>query len=316
MSAAGNPLALALLMELLVGDPVSQWHPVALFGRWISWAMGRAPGSGPGRQLAFGTALVTIGVGGVGLGSEAFLRWLRRRSPRVWLLVASVLLKASFSYRQLEREAWTVSAYLDRGDLPAAREALHALVGRETRSLSAPLVAAAVVESVAENLSDSLVAPLLAYAALGIPGALAYRAINTLDAMVGYHGDYEYLGRVAARLDDLANLVPARATALLLVLGAGLAGEHPSGAARIALREHGRTESPNAGWPMAAMAGALQVRLEKSGHYLLGTSFDECQPAVIARALRVARWVAGLAAAGALLVTWKHTGTTHRWTEA
>jgi adenosylcobinamide-phosphate synthase len=164
-------------------------------------------------------------------------------------------------------------------------------------------VSAAAIESVAENLSDSFVAPLCAYALFGVPGALAYRAINTFDSMVGYHGDYEYLGRTAARLDDLVNLIPARVTALLIVVGAVLARHHSFDAARTALQEHGRTESPNAGWPMAAMAGALRVRLEKMGHYQLGTAFGACQPSAIGPALRIARRVACLAAGLALLAT-------------
>jgi adenosylcobinamide-phosphate synthase len=136
--------------------------------------------------------------------------------------------------------------------------------------LSWPLLVSAAVESVAENSSDSFVAPLFYFLLFGIPGAIAYRVVNTLDAMLGYHGEYEYLGKFASRLDDVLNFIPARLTALLLVLAAFLSGGDGRASWRVALREHAKTESPNAGWPMAAVAGALKVRLEKSRHYQLG----------------------------------------------
>jgi adenosylcobinamide-phosphate synthase len=163
------------------------------------------------------------------------------------------------------------------------------------------LAASAAIESIAENLSDSLVAPLFYYVVFGVPGALAYRAINTLDAMIGYHGRYEYLGRAAAKLDDLANLIPARLTAALLFFAAGLAGASPRAALAIGLRDHARTESPNAGWPMAVMGGALGVELEKVGHYVLGRPAEDPSPEAIRRAIPIARWGAVIACALALL---------------
>ena len=126
------------------------------------------------------------------------------------------------------------------------------------------------MESVAESTCDSLVAPLFYFLLLGVPGAIGYRVVNTLDSMIGYHGKYEYLGKFAARLDDVLNFIPARLTALLLVLAAFVMKRNGRKAWQTALREHAKTESPNAGWPMAAMAGALDVRLEKVGHYQLG----------------------------------------------
>jgi len=129
-------------------------------------------------------------------------------------------------------------------------------------------VAAAAIESVAEKASDALVAPALAYAAFGLPGAAVYRGINTLDAMIGYRGAYEWLGKAAARLDDAANLIPSHLTNGLLALAAGPG--RGRAVWRIAWRDHRRTASPNAGWPMAAMAGAIGVELEKVDHYRLG----------------------------------------------
>ena len=144
--------------------------------------------------------------------------------------MAVFLLKSAFAVRGLAVAAWKVSRPLGRGDLVAARAALGSLVSRDTKDLPAPLVAAAAVESVAENTSDSIVAPLLFYAVGGVPAAIAYRAINTLDSMIGYRGRFEWLGKVAARLDDLVNLIPARLTALLLALAAPLGAGIRSGA--------------------------------------------------------------------------------------
>jgi len=148
---------------------------------------------------------------------------------------------------------------------------------------------------VAENLGDSFVAPLIWYGALGLPSAVAYRYLNTCDAMLGYRGRYEYLGKVSARLDDLANWLPARLAAFLLVAAAPLAGGDAAGAWRVLRCDHGRTASPNAGWPMSAMAGALAVRLEKRDHYTLGDGSPPDGTDTILRAVRLARASAALA---------------------
>jgi adenosylcobinamide-phosphate synthase len=167
---------------------------------------------------------------------------------------------------------------------------LRWLVSRDTAALDAPLLAAAAIESLAENASDSVVAPLLAYALAGLPGACAYRAVNTLDAMVGYRGRYEYLGKVPARLDDLLNIAPARLTGLLIVAAAALCGADARQAWRAMWRDHATTDSPNAGYPMAAIAGALGVRLEKAGHYCLNAGGR----APTAEDVRRASWVVGV----------------------
>jgi adenosylcobinamide-phosphate synthase len=148
-------------------------------------------------------------------------------------------------------------------------------------------VVSAAVESVAENTGDSLVAPLFYFLLLGVPGAIGYRVVNTLDAMIGYHGKYEYLGKFAARLDDVLNYIPARIAALWLVAAAFIMRKNGCQAWRTALREHGQTESPNAGWPMAAMAGALNTQLEKVGQYRLGENNTELVPEAIATSVRL-----------------------------
>jgi adenosylcobinamide-phosphate synthase len=232
------------------------------------------------------------------------LRGAQQLHPFVGVVAAAALLKASLSYRQLEDEALAVADLLDQKRLAEAARSLRALVSRDTSALPPELLVSATVESIAENLSDSVVAPLFSFALCGVPGALAYRVINTLDAMIGYHGAYENLGKVAARLDDVVNFVPARLTAALLALAACLAREEGRGAITTALAQHGRTESPNAGWPMAAMAGALGVELEKVGHYRLGVDQVRLEPSTIRRAVRIAR----VAAAGAAILTFVAAG--------
>jgi adenosylcobinamide-phosphate synthase len=296
-------LLLAIGIELVVSDPVSRWHPVAVFGRAISGFIERAPSSAPARELLYGLAVVGAAVVLVGVGSAVLLHGLTFMSPALAVFGGAVLLKISFSYRQLEREVSRVAELLERDGVAAARAPLSALVSRDVIGLSPRLAASAAIESMAENLSDSFVAPLFYYVIFGVPGALAYRAINTLDAMIGYHGRYQHLGRAAAKLDDLANVVPARLTAALLVIAARLAGADLRGSLAMGLRDHARTESPNAGWPMAAMAGALRVELEKVGHYVLGRPADDPTPEAIRRAIPIARWGAVMACLLTLLTS-------------
>ena len=160
-------------------------------------------------------------------------------------------------------------------------------MSRDTAALDAPLVASAAVESVAENATDSYLGPWLWFAVGGLPGAFAYRAVNTLDSMIGYHGPYEYLGKGSARLDDAMNLLPARVAGVLLVVAAPFQGGSLREAWRVLRRDRRRTESPNAGWPMAAMAGALGVRLEKPGDYRIGGEARLPRPRDVERAIGV-----------------------------
>ncbi len=256
----------ALALDALAGEPPPAIHPVVAAGRLIAAFERRAPAT-PGPAFRHGLALVALPVG-LALGAGWLVERLR---PAPLRLAATLwLLKSSFALRALTDAGRRAEAALGRGDPAAARAELGALVSRPTDTLDEVHLASAIVESLVENLSDSYVAPLCWYVAGGLPAALAYRVVNTADAMVGYHGRYEYLGKPAARLDDLAGLVPARLTAVALVVAAPLAGGSARGALRILIRDRRRTESPNAGWPMAAAAGGLGVWLEKPGAHHLG----------------------------------------------
>ena len=174
--------------------------------------------------------------------------------------------------RDLVTAVWRVRDGLEAGDLAGARAAVgRDLVSRPVDDLDERATASAAVESLAENLTDSWVAPLCFYLVAGLPGTWAYRAVNTADAMIGYRESaLEQLGGASARLDDLLNLLPSRLAALAVIAGARIGGESASRAWTVWRRDGGSTSSPNAGQTMAAMAGALGVTLEKRGHYRLG----------------------------------------------
>jgi adenosylcobinamide-phosphate synthase len=218
----------------------------------------------------YGLVMVIFTVGLFMVPVYYLLLYIKGLNFAVYIIVAAVLLKLSFSVRGLGQVALAIKHLLAENKIDEARFQLRALVSRDTRKLSEPLVISAAVESVAEGTCDSVVAPLFYFLLFGVPGAVGYRVVNTMDAMIGYHGRYEYLGKFASWLDDVLNFIPARITALLLVLAAFLSRRNGRSAWKVALREHARTESPNAGWPIAAMAGALDIRLEKSGYYRLG----------------------------------------------
>jgi adenosylcobinamide-phosphate synthase len=298
----------ALLLDLTLGDPPNRFHPVAWMGSAIAAAQERAPRQGPVAQLAYGGLIAVGGALSVfGLGRLVEHLVDRLPSPVGWL-VESVVLKSTFSVGRLGAVAQQIETSLDAQDVADARRLVSwHLVSRDTSELTLSQVAAATIESVAESASDGIMAPLLAYLVGGLPGALAYRFANTADSMLGYRDEArEWLGKIPARLDDVLNLIPARLTALLLTLGSPLVGASGRGAWRVWRRDRRRTASPNAGHPMSAMAGSLQVELEKVGHYRLGAGQRPPTGVDIGRAVRVLEAAVALGAAlliGLCLVT-------------
>ncbi|MDE0138751.1 MAG: adenosylcobinamide-phosphate synthase CbiB [bacterium] len=265
-------LVVAILVDLVAREAPSAIHPVVWMGKLIAWLERLSPGPDrmwPSLVAGVGMAVLVPAVaGGVAwLATSA----LRQFGPIAYVLVGSVLLSTTFAVRELGRAANRTRSAMESGDGEGARRSLRSLVSRDTRALAPPLVAMAAIESVAENTTDSFVGPWLAFALFGLPGAFAYRAINTLDSMIGYRGRYEYLGKAAARLDDLVNLIPARLSALLmLVAGRLLCGLPAARGRQVAVRDRRSTASPNAGWTIGAAAGLLGVVLEKPGHYRIG----------------------------------------------
>lgn len=279
-------LLLALAWDRLLGEPPARLHPVVWIGDAVTAARRLAAPGRPRVELCVGAAialLLPLAVAALGGLALAALEPL----PPLRFFVEVYLLKSTFALRALGEAADDVRRPLVAGDLDAARGALRSLCSRDPSTLDAELVAAAAVESVAENASDSFVAPLFWYALLGLPGALFYRAVNTLDAMIGYRGRFEHLGKASARLDDLLNLLPARLTALLLLAAGWWHGHDVRRAAALRARDAHLTASPNAGQPMAAMAGLLGVVLEKPGAYRLGDAERPVTPAAIDGAWRL-----------------------------
>ena len=294
-------LLLAVGLDRLLPDPPNRFHPVAWMGRIIA-VMDRAAPRRPMAAFIFGCAMVVTIV-----GLSTTLAWLAMAAlesvhPLAYVIGGAIALRTTFTVRGLSSAARHTRDTLSDGRLDAARASLRSLVSRDPAALTGPLVAASAIESVAENTTDSYVGPWLAFAVLGVPGAVAYRAVNTLDSMLGYRGRYEYLGKAAARLDDAINFIPARLSALLL-LASGALGRLPVRRAwRTLLRDGGRTASPNAGLTMSAMAGLLGTRLEKPGHYCLGEDFHEPVPEDIGTAIRIAERTAVLGVIVALLL--------------
>lgn len=284
-----SSLLFALAIDALAGELPTMLHPVVWIGRSLKLGDRIAP-DGVRAQFVFGA--VWFGCSTVLVSGIAAL------VPRN-MLAQSAVASTLLAYRALDRAVGEVQAALERDDLGEARRLLgwH-LVSRPTGELRAHEVAAAAIESLAENLSDSLVAPILAYLLGGLPGLAVYRFCNTADAMWGYRNQrYEWLGKTAARTDDVLNLVPARLTAALLVLAAQYANGRGTASWQVATREHGYTASPNAGWPMAAMAGALDTILVKRDHYTLGDGTRIPSAAMLSEARTIARVaVAGIVA--------------------
>ncbi len=280
---------LALTFDLVLGEPLRTIHPVVWMGKVISLLEKGNTGQSALAQFLYGSGIVLVTVGLFAVPAYFALLYLKSFSFAAYVIVGAVLLKSTFSLRELRRAALGIKRLLMEDKLDEARFELRSLVSRDTRGLPKPLLVSATVESVAENTSDSFIAPLFYFLLLGVPGAIAYRVVNTLDAMVGYHRKYEYLGKFASRLDDILNFIPARLTVLLLVLATFLSRRDGHKSWHVALREHAKTESPNAGWPMAAVAGALNVQLEKVGCYKLGKVNAPLVPETIDNSLKLAQ---------------------------
>ncbi|MFW6149981.1 MAG: cobalamin biosynthesis protein [Chloroflexota bacterium] len=287
-------IVLAVTLDVVLGEPPSRLHPVVWVGRVVALAGHAAHRGGKARQVGYGCLMTLLLAGGAFVLVWCLMRWVGVVAGPLHIVAGALLLKPALSLRALRQAALDVGGSLTAGDIEQARARLCALVSRDTSHLNEPGAVSAVLESTAENLSDSFVAPLFYFVLLGVPGAAAYRVVNTLDAMVGYHGRHEYLGKCAARLDDVVNFVPARISALLLVLAAAITRSRYRAAWQIALRDHGETESPNAGWPMGAMAGALGVRLEKVGFYRLGSEGADPALRSIHTGIVLTMWSAGL----------------------
>jgi len=307
----------AVLLDLALGDPPWLPHPVVGMGRVIArlervWNHG--PDAARRRRGGWLVALVVGGSWALGWALLAALAWL---SP--WLALAAELglLATTLAARGLAEAGRTVAAPLARGALAEARQALSMIVGRDTAALDEGELARGAVETVAENTVDGITAPLFWALLGGAPLALAYKAANTLDSMVGYRTPrYVDFGRASARFDDAVNWLPARLTVLALWLAAwAMPGSHRAGALAATRREAPRHPSPNAGWPEAMVANLLGVRLGGLNHYsgrpshraTLGTPLEPLGVAHIGRAIRHMHggWLAFLLLMSLPILAWE-----------
>lgn len=305
-------LAAAYALDRLIGDPPWLPHPV----RWMGAAIAagervlRPAARGPATAFLAGAAL-TLGLVGLSYGGGLLaLRELCRWSPVVGAMALTYLAATTLATKDLLDETAAVVDRLLNGDLPGARRRVARIVGRDTEHLSESEVCRATVETLAESASDGVIAPLFYLAVGGVPAALAYKAVNTLDSCIGHADErYFWFGKFAARLDDVANLIPARLTAALIVAAAWLNGDDWRGALRVWLRDAHRHASPNAGRPEAALAGALGVRLGGVNHYggvpyataFLGDARRPPDVAAVAAARRLVERVSWLGFAAALI---------------
>ena len=303
-------------LDLLLGDPerLAPLHPVVWMGRAIS-AMEkklrrRFPKTEQG-ELAAGRVLAATLPLGTLLGSALLLRLIRSVWPPLGFALSVIWCWQALAVKDLRVEAMRVKTALESAGLDAARRAVSRIVGRDTENLSAEGVACAAVETVAENFSDGVIAPLFWMLLGGAPLSLCYKAVNTMDSMLGYKNErYLYFGRAPAKLDDAANYLPARLAALLLIAAAWLLGEDAASALRVWKRDRRKHASPNSAQCEAALAGALGLRLCGPARYFgmlhekpwIGDARREIVPDDIRRACRLeyAGAFLGLAALGAL----------------
>jgi adenosylcobinamide-phosphate synthase len=252
----------AFLLDLAVGDPGWLPHPVVVMGKFISRGERILWSGHPRRDFLAGTAL-TLGLIALSAGiAWALIYFFSFLPPLLSFLFTVCLASTTLATRGLLDAVARIETPLHAGNLPEARQTLANIVGRDTASLTEDKVLRAGLESVAESTCDGIVAPLLYLFLGGIPWAMIYKAVNTLDSMIGYRTErYVYFGKFAARLDDMLNFLPARLTALLIVIATFLMRLNGALAFKMMRRDHANHLSPNAGYPEAALAGAFGVRL-------------------------------------------------------
>lgn len=280
-------LAGGLALDWALGDPPNKYHPVAWLGRiagfFVPRLKARSPASEKAKGIAFAIAIVAL----AGIAAQlAAMASLYLAGIAGLAIFSAIILKVTIAVRGMEKHATAITACLEKGDLPGARQGLSMIVRRRTDDLDEQHVLSATIECISESTVDGIAGPIFYYSLLGPAGALGYRAVNTLDSMVGYKDDYyRNIGWMSARLDTVANYVPARITAWLIIASAKILGADWKNSLAMLQRDHDKTFSPNAGYPMSAVAGALRIRLEKIGHYSLGdgqeqATIEKCRTAI------------------------------------
>ena len=266
----------ALVLDLAFGDPKNRYHPTAWIGGLIAKLTPLGQNQNQKLEKMGGIFVVTIPIGivvslllildlGISLISADWITLV------VSVLMGALLLKTTIAIKGMERYALAVVESLEMNNLDSARDNLSMIVKRNTSNLDKNHVISGVLESVSENTVDGITGPLFYYAIFGLPGAFVYRIINTADSMIGYKTEiFKNLGWFAATCDTILNYIPSRLTGLIMIISAAILQNNWKESYKTMIRDGKKTESPNAGYPMAALAGALGTKFEKVNHYKLG----------------------------------------------
>ena len=287
---------LAFLIDLVFGEYPDRIHPTIGIGKMITYLKRKSKNPNPRVEKANGVFMALTIMLVVSIPVFLLLYWLRTLpyGDVLYVIVGAVLFKATFAIRGMGKYTKPIAKALKENDLAEARKWLPYIVRRDPNTLNERQIISAAVESIAESTTDGITAPFFFYALFGVPGAFAYRVVNTLDSMVGYKNvENRNIGWFSAKLDTIANYIPARVTAYLMVAAAFLTGEDWRESYSILQRDKHKTASPNAGYTISAMAGALNVQLEKQGYYTLGDDHG-ILPEHIPKALRVMTVTAAL----------------------
>jgi adenosylcobinamide-phosphate synthase len=279
---------LAFLIDAVFGEFPDRIHPTVWIGKVIGYFKPKIKSANPRTEKINGVILCllvillfAVPVYYLLFGIRQFFGWVP------YIVVSAILLETTFAVKCMRQYTVPIVEALKNKDVEKARQCLYYIVRRDPTKLSERHIASAAVESIAESTTDGITTPFFFFALFGVPGAFAFRVINTLDSMVGYRDrEHANIGWFSANLDTIANYIPARLTATFMVVAASLLGENGREAWRILQRDNKKTKSLNAGWTMSAMAGALGVQLEKPGYYTLGDG-EEVSPAHIMKALRI-----------------------------
>lgn len=289
---------LAVAFDILLGEPPARVHPVVWIGKLIAFLRARArPTRLSGIALAIIVISATVLLGHLAVKAAGLV-------PLLPLLVSAYLFKSTIAIRCLLQVSHDIGRMIDC-NMDEAKTMLPALVGRDTSQLSKSQASSAVIESLSENYVDGILSPIFYYLifapfGLGLEAALAFKAISTMDSMVGYKTKgLKELGFAGAKLDDLANFIPARLSIILIALARPASAKE---SLRAAFRDHCATPSPNSGWPMAALAGSLHIRLEKPGYYVLVEEGSEPDTSDVPRSLRLMETTIALTLAASLLI--------------
>jgi adenosylcobinamide-phosphate synthase len=269
-------IGLAILLDFKFGDPKNKYHPTSWIGTLIAKFTPIAKNEHPIMEKFGGICIVTITSSLVvlllfALNIGITLITIDYVSLIVSVIVGGLLLKTTIAIHGMEKHAKSVLESLDEENLDMARNHLSMIVKRNTKNLDKNHVLSGVLESISENTVDGITGPLFYYAFFGLPGAFVYRVINTADSMIGYKTDiFKNIGWFAATCDSILNYIPSRLTGLVMIISAAILHNNWKESYKIMIRDGKKTESPNAGYPMAALAGALETKFEKINHYKLG----------------------------------------------